>query len=84
MKLTSPNNEKYLQNYWDLQLERIKGENMILTEQINNISKKLIELTSENEAIKGEFKKMLQSNVNQVSNPIINNNNPNNSESVCI
>ena len=84
MKLTSPNNEKYLQNYWDLQLERIKGENMILTEQINNISKKLIELTSENEAIKGEFKKMLQSNVYQVSNPIINNNNPNNSESVCI
>ncbi len=81
MKLTSPNNDKFSKDYWDLELERIKGENIILTEQINNISNKLIELTSENEAMKGEFKKMLHSGISQVSNPVFNNI-TNNNESV--
>lgn len=45
-KLNSAQNEKCSPQYWDLELQRVKGENVILKEEIGNISNKLIALTS--------------------------------------
>jgi hypothetical protein len=39
-------NERMSQDYWDLELERVRGENAILTQEITQLSNKLIGLMS--------------------------------------
>ena len=39
-------NERMSQDYWDLELERVRGENAMLTQEITQLSNKLIGLTS--------------------------------------
>jgi hypothetical protein len=42
----SAGNERMSQDYWDLELERVRGENAMLTQEITQLSNKLIGLTS--------------------------------------